>query len=221
MAGLTGLAFVVLFVAGFTILQASPAPSGSDQEILDYYQSGGDRLLTIFGAYIVPFAGIAFMWFTSAVRIVFISEPGRRDHILAPMQFATGILFVGAAFIAAAAMSTSAASVEFLDSPDGPDPELLRAFPQLAYSIMFIFGIRMAGVFIATTSALGRGLLPKWLRITGFLLAAALLLSVSFLELLILLIPAWVAVISIWLLLQPVDEGTGDPRQSTPRPADS
>ena len=211
-AGLAGLAFVVLFVAGFVILQTSPAPSGSDEEISSFYQGGGDRLLTLFAAYIVPFAGIAFLWFMSAVRIVFTSEPGKRVHILAPMQFATGILFVAATFVAAAAMTTSAAAVEFLDSPEDLDPDLLRAFPQLAYSIIFIFGIRMAGVFVATTSGLGRGLLPAWLRIGGFLLAAALLLTVSFSELLVLLFPAWVAILSVWLLLVLAREGADDPQ---------
>ena len=214
-AGIAGLAFVVLFAAGFVILQTSPAPSGSDQEITSYYQSDGDRLLTVFGAYIVPFAGIAFLWFMSAVRIVFITEPGKRTHILAPMQFATGILFVAAMFIAAGSMATSAAAVEFLDSPEDLDPNLLRAFPQLAFSIMFIFGTRMAGVFIATTSGLGRGLLPDWLRIGGFLLAAALLVSVSFIELLILLIPVWVAVISVWLLLVLARPGADDQQVAT------
>ncbi len=219
-AGLAGLAFVVLFVAGFVILQASPAPSGSDEEIASFYQGDGDRLLALFGAYIVPFAGIAFLWFMSAVRIVFTSEPGKRAHILAPMQFATGILFVAATFIAAAAMATSAAAVEFLDSPKDLDPDLLRAFPQLAYSIVFIFGIRMAGVFVATTSGLGRGLLPAWLRIGGFLLAAALLLTVSFSELLVLLFPAWVAILSAWLLLVLAREDAGDPQVATRVPED-
>ena len=68
----------------------------------------------------------------------------------------------------------------------------------------------MAGVFIATTSGLGRGLLPGWLRIVGFVLAATLLLSVSFIELLVLLIPAWVAVISAWLLVVLAREGADD-----------
>jgi hypothetical protein len=213
-AGLAGLAFVVLYVAGFVILGTSPAPSGSDEEITSFYAGDGSRLLTVFGAYIVPFAGIAFLWFTSAVRIVFITEPAKRAHVLAPMQFATGILFVAAAFLAAAAMAASATAIEFAGSPADLDPGLLRAFPQLAYSIMFIFGIRMAGVFIATTSALGRGLLPGWLRIVGFVLAAALLLSVSFIELLVLLIPAWVAVISAWLLVVLAREGVDDAEEA-------
>ena len=135
-------------------------------------------------------------------------------------RFATGILFVAAVFMAAAAMATSATAVEFLDSPEDLDPDLLRAFPQLAYSIMFIFGIRMAGVFVATTSGLGRGLLPAWLRIGGFLLAVALLLTVSFSELLVLLFPAWVAILSVWLLLVLAREGADDPQVATWVPED-
>ena len=73
----------------------------------------------------------------------------------------------------------------------------------------------MAGVFIATTSGLGRGLLPAWLRIGGFLLAAALLVTVSFSELLVLLVPAWVAILSAWLLLVLAREDASDLQVAT------
>ena len=70
----------------------------------------------------------------------------------------------------------------------------------------------MAGVFIATTSSLGRGLLPGWLRVFGFILAAVLLLTISFIELVVLLVPIWVSVVSVWLLLVPARERADDPR---------
>ena len=38
-----GLAFAILCVAGVAIPQASPGPSGTDEEVADYFRSDGDR----------------------------------------------------------------------------------------------------------------------------------------------------------------------------------
>ena len=68
---------------------------------------------------------------------------------------------------------------------------------------MFVFTIRMAGMFVAVTSRLGSWLFPRWLTVIGYLAAAVLLLTVSFTELIVLLFPAWVVVLCVWLLLGP------------------
>ena len=207
-AGLAGLAFVVLFVVGVVALNAVPAPSASDDEILRFYESESMRLANLIGAYIVPFSAIAFLWFMAALRTLLVDPNEERSETLSRVQLAAGILFVGGAFVAAAAVSAAAASIEFFDSSE-TDPDLLRQLPQLGYSIMFVLTIRMAGMFIAVTSRLGRWLLPRWLTIGGYLLAAVLLLTTSFSELIVLVFPAWVVVLCAWLLLGPAQEPAG------------
>ncbi|MDH3227799.1 MAG: hypothetical protein OEM67_12030 [Thermoleophilia bacterium] len=95
-AGVTGLAFVVLFVTGMLLGSAVPDPSESDEEIVRFYRDGGERLLIILGAYILPFAGIAFLWFMAATRTLLLEPRHRPSAVLVPMQFAAGVLFVAA-----------------------------------------------------------------------------------------------------------------------------
>ena len=207
-AGLAGLAFAVLFVVGFTALNTLPGPSAPDDEILRFYDDQNKRQLSVVGAYIVPFSAIAFLWFIAALRTLLVDPNEQRSETLSRVQLAAGILFVAGAFVAAATASAAATSIEFFESSE-TDPALLRQLPQLGYSVMFVFTIRMAGMFIAVTSRLGRWLLPGWLTVIGYLLAAVLVLTVPFSELIALVFPAWVIVLCAWLLLGPGRERGG------------
>ena len=148
----------------------------------------------------MPFSAIAFLSFIAALRTLLVDPNEQRSETFSRVQLAAGILFVAGAFVAAATASAAATSIEFFDSSE-TDPALLRQLPQLGYSVMFVFTIRMAGMFIAVTSRLGRWLLPGRLTVIGYLLAAVLLLTVSFSALIALVFPAWVVVLCAWLLL--------------------
>jgi hypothetical protein len=61
---------------------------------------------------------------------------------------------------------------------------------------------KMTGVFmLATSTVFRRGRWPRWTYLFGFLGAAVLILSVSFFEPIVLLLPAWVAALSVYVLL--------------------
>ena len=68
---------------------------------------------------------------------------------------------------------------------------------------MNVYAIRMAGVFMisTTTIALRAAVMPRWLAILGYLLAVCLLVGVGFLTWVELLFPAWVFVVSAYLLV--------------------
>ena len=82
------------------------------------------------------------------------------------------------------------------------DTSAARQFPVFGVSLMLFFAMRMAAMFVFTTSAIGRsaGILPRWFVYVGFLIGAFLLLSVAFTPLLVVLFPAWVLVLSLILL---------------------
>ncbi len=193
---------MVLFVVGFVALHAVPDPSASDEEILRFYDDQTRRLTSVVGAYIVPFSAIAFLWFMAALRTLLVDPNEQRSETLSRVQLAAGILFIAGAFVSASAGSAAPASIEFFESSE-TDPYLLRQLPQLGYSVLFVFAIRMAGMFIAVTSRLGGWRFPGWLRLGGYLLAAVLLLTVSFSELIVLVFPAWMLALCAWLLLGP------------------
>jgi hypothetical protein len=102
--------------------------------------------------------------------------------------------------IAAAATSVLAVSVQFAEGTI--DPVAARQFPVFGQAVMLFFAMRMAAMFVFTTSGIGRSarILPRWFAILGFVVGAFLLLSASFNPLLVLVFPGWVLGLSLLLL---------------------
>jgi hypothetical protein len=197
-----GIAHALLFLLAFLLMSDTPKPTASDAEIVEYYSSDSSRRVVLVGLYIMPFAGIAFIWFTVALRMWISGSARRINVLLSNMQLVSGILFVALFFGAAGAYSTTAASVEFSDAPI--DPAIARQFPQMGASLIFVFAMRMAAMFVITTSNIGRrtGILPRWFALLGIVLGAFLLLSASFSTVLALAFPVWVLMLSVFLIIR-------------------
>jgi hypothetical protein len=195
-----GIVHAVLFLLSYWLLSDAPGPKSTDQEFVDYYSGDEHRRVMIVGLYLMPFAGIAFVWFIVALRM-WISRSVRRENVLfSNIQLVTGIIYVALFFVAAAAASVVAASVEFTDTPI--DPTSAREFPQLGSAVLFVFAMRMAAMFVFTTSTIGRtaGILPRWFAYAGFLVGLFLLLSASFNRALVLVFPVWILVLCAFLI---------------------
>ena len=67
-AGVAGLLFSVLFFVAILLLRLHPAKNATAAEIKSFYQGSDGRYITLVGYYLVPFAGIAFLWFVAVVR---------------------------------------------------------------------------------------------------------------------------------------------------------
>jgi hypothetical protein len=90
-AGVAGLVFAGLFVASVVLLYPEPARGGTSAQIAAWYMHGRVRTLAIVGLYLVPFAGIAFLWFVAAVHArIRASE----DRFFATVFLGGGLLFV-------------------------------------------------------------------------------------------------------------------------------
>ncbi len=197
-----GVVYSVLFLISYWLVSGQPGPRASDAELVAFYQSDAPRRLILVGLYLMPFAGIAFVWFIVALRM-WISGSSRRENILlSNIQLVSGILFVALFFTGAAASAASAASAEFVSAP--LDVAMARELPQLSNTLIFVFAMRMAAMFVFTTSNIGRttGVLPRWFVLLGFLVGAFLLLSATFVQLLVLVFPVWTLILAILLLLR-------------------
>jgi hypothetical protein len=185
-ASIAGLLFSVLFTAALVLVR-----SQADQAA----QSAG---ILIGGLYLAPFAGIMFLWFVAVIRDQ-IGE--REDRFFATVFFGSGLLFVALLFVAAAVASTPAALVEFMGGaqPSAEGMALLRA---LGYTLLFALATRAAAVFMVATATIGirSGVFPRWFALLGYLLGLVLLVAVSFVDWFILVLPAWVAVVSLFIL---------------------
>ena len=69
-------------------------------------------------------------------------------------------------------------------------------------TLTLFFWMRMAAMFVFTTSAIGRsaGILPRWFAYAGFAVGACLLLTATFSPFLVRLFPAWVLVLFVLLV---------------------
>ncbi len=102
-----GVAFSVLYILSFLLLQQTPGPSASDEAIIAFYTTGGQRRLILLGLYVMPFAGIAYLWFIIALRMWIESMARRISPLLSNVQFVSGIIFIGLLFTAGAASAAT------------------------------------------------------------------------------------------------------------------
>jgi hypothetical protein len=190
----------VLFLVSYWLLSSRPSATASIDEINEFYGSSGSRRVLLVGLYLMPFAGIAFIWFVVALRMWEEGAARQVNIMLSNIQLVSGILYVALLFAGAASTSVLAASVEF--SQGTIDPVAAFQFPQFGNTLMLVFALRMAAMFVLTTSTIGRTsrVVPKWFAISGYVVAAFLLLSASLEAWLALVFPVWLLVFSVILL---------------------
>jgi hypothetical protein len=195
LTAVVGIVHALLFFLSIWLLFGTP---GGSSITGDAYR----RRLTLAGLYLMPFAGIAFIWFIVALRMWTSGHLRRENILLSNVQLVSGILYVAIFFAAGAAAATAAASAEYEKIP--VDPVFIDEFPRYASTLLFVFAIRMAAMFVFTTTNIARSanVLPRWFNMIGFVVGLFLMLSATFSRVLVLVFPAWVLVLCILLLLR-------------------
>ena len=197
-AGIAGIAFAILFTAALALLRTLPIYSMSDAQIAEWFDSGADLPIVVGGLYLAPFAGIAFLWFVAVIR----DQVGEReDRFFATVFFGSGLLFVALVFATAAVATSPVIGVRYLDQapPSSSDLAQMRA---LGYALLFAFATRAAAVFLLSTATIGlrSRTFPRWFGLSGYVIGLVLLLVVSFFDWAILVLPAWVALVSVFIM---------------------
>ena len=113
-AGVAGLAFAGLFTASIVLLRNQPSGGSTAAEVRDFYLSRNAGSVALVGVYLVPFSGIAFLWFIAAVRHL-IGD--REDRFFATVFLGSGLIFVAMMFFAAGVGGSLLAAVKFQDEP--------------------------------------------------------------------------------------------------------
>ena len=197
-ASVAGLLFAILFTAGVALLRASPLLTATDAEIARLMADGEDAGIIVGGLYLAPFAGVMFLWFLAVVR----DQVGEReDRFFSTVFLGSGLLFVAMLFVAAAVAGAIVVGVRYLgqEPPSAATVGLMRA---LSYTLLFAFGTRAAAVFVISTAtiSLRSRAFPTWVAWTGYVIGIVLFLVVTFWDWIVLVLPAWVAVVSLFTL---------------------
>jgi len=195
-AAIAGILFSVLLITSLVLIRISvPATP----------QGAGDWLATSSKTVAValnplPFSGIAFLWFIGVVRDR-IGE--HEDRFFATVFLGSGLLFLAMMFASAAA--AGALIIVYDINPAFVNETGIYAYARaMTYEIMNIYAIKMAGVFMISTSTvfIRTSIVPRWVSILGYGLALILLLSIGTIEWISLVFPLWVLFISVLILIE-------------------
>jgi hypothetical protein len=197
-ASLAGLLFAAFFTAALVLMRSSPLTAADDAELIRLFVQGRDQWLFVGAMYLAPFAGIMFLWFIAVIRDQ-IGE--REDRFFATVFFGSGLLFVALLFAAAAVAGSVVVGYRYLglDAPTAAETGMVRA---LSYTLLFGFSTRAAAVFLISLGTIGlrSRTFPKWFAWTGYLFGIVLFLFVTFWDWILLVLPVWVAVVSLFIL---------------------
>jgi hypothetical protein len=145
---------------------------------------------------LVPFAGIAFLWFIGVLR----DRVGEReDRFFATVFLGSGLLFVAMLFVAAAVSGGLIANA----SSSLSNGSTLALGRNITSSLLNVYAMRMAAVFTLTTVTIARRteIVSRWLTMAGLASALVLLVGIGISPWVELIFPAWILALSLDILL--------------------
>jgi len=196
-AALAGVLFAGLFTAALVLLRSAlPDHLTANADWLD--DGAATRISIALG--LVPFSGIAFLWFMGVVRDRFKDS---EDQLFSSVFIGSGLLFLAMIFVSCAIAGGIVASVPLID-----DDESRNGLASFGRAVMLqitnIYALRMAGVLLISlaTMWLRTGVMPRWLAVVTYVVAAVLLVVTTLSVWVTLIFPAWVLGVSVLILVQ-------------------
>ena len=195
-AAIAGILFCVLLLAVFWLLRISvptdPLESG------DWLRTSSSRVAIALN--LVPFAGLAFLWFIGVLRDRLGS---REDRFFATVFLGSGLLFLAMLFVAGAIVGSMLAAFA-LYRDTFVDSMMFHFARLLAYNVINIYAAKVAGAFMVSTSTLLilTNLAPRWIALVGYALAILLLFGSYYAGWVFVLFPMWILVLSLYILLE-------------------
>jgi hypothetical protein len=193
-AAVAGILFSVLLFAVFWLMRLSipgdPFEPGAWLE--------GNLSYVTLAMNLVPFAGVAFLWFVGVLRD---RLGAREDQFFATVFLGSGFLLLAMLFAAAAVFGAIIVAFHVAPGALGNSPTF-HFGRGLAYGMINIYLVKTASVFMITTStiALYTHLTPRWLALGGYVIAIILLIGSYYLDWSLLVFPFWVLLISLSIL---------------------
>ena len=195
-AALAGILYSLLTITSMILLRTGaivdPAEIGSDW--LDARSAEAPVILVL-----IPFAGIAFLWFTGVMRDLL---GDLEDKFFATVFLGSGIILVVMMFVWAAAYGAMFGTYQAVAGS-------LTDFDVFIYATAFtneIIGnyfLRMAAVYMLSIGSLWTRTkaVSRWLSIVTYIVALAFLFFAGGLRWARFIFPTWVLLVSIYILI--------------------
>lgn len=201
-AAIAGIAFSLLMVAIIWLVRrsipADPLESGA--------WLASDAKAAALALNLVPFAGVAFLWFIGVLR----DRLGQQeDRFFATVFFGSAVLFLAMLFVSAAVGGALILAASTVDPNELINSTTFRFARAATYVITNIYAIKMAGVFMFSTSTvvIYTEIAPRWIAYLGYLLACLLLAGSYYISWSFAVLPVWVLLVSIYILADNLRRG--------------
>jgi hypothetical protein len=195
-AAIAGIAFSLLLLLILWLLRTSipadPLEPGA-------WLATDTRAITV-ALNLVPFACVAFLWFIGVLR----DRLGQlEDRFFASVFFGSALLFLAMLFAAAAVIGAVMLVASISEPNELISSATFRFARAVSYIIVNVYAIKMAAVFMISTSTvlIRTGIAPRWIALLGFSLAVILLIGSFFINWSIAVFPSWVFLISVYILI--------------------
>jgi len=196
-AAIAGILFSVLLTTAFWLLRLY-VPT-DPHETGDWLESGSRGYIVI-ALNLIPVAGISFLWFIGVLRD---RLGAAEDRFFATVLFGSGLLMLSTLFITAAMAGGLIAA--FASQPEAVLNSAAFHFARAAtYSVMNVYTVKMAGVFMISTSTIiaFTEIVPRWIAFIGYALALLIFFGGWYFERAFVCFPAWVFLISAYILTE-------------------
>lgn len=206
-AAIAGILFAVLLATSVVLIGLSIS---SDPAEAGRWPSDGDRRTSVVVAVnLMPFAGIAFLWFIGVMR----DRLGElEDRFFATVLLGSGLLFIAMLFASAAVAIGMLAS--FKAAPGGAaEIETWNLGRQMTFALPNVFAMRTAAVFMISTSAIAlrTAIINRRLAFLGLAIGPVLLVAAGSVPYVSLLLPLWILLASLNVLVKNLREGREPP----------
>jgi len=195
-AAIAGIIFAVLYGASMVLLNVSL----SQDTAAGLARTVTDPRTVSLALNLIPYAGIAFLWFIGVIRDL-LSES--EDRLFATVFLGSGLLFLALTFIGAA-LAAGLLSAFATESGVLVQSGVMIYGSTVVYNIFNIYAVRMAGVFMISlaTILLRTGVMHRGWAFLTYVLALVLLVSIDYSFWVTLILPGWVLVISVYILVR-------------------
>jgi len=194
-AAIAGIAFSALLITIFWLLRrsvpADPLDSGA--------WLATEAKTVALALNLVPFAGVAFLWFIGVLR----DRLGQQeDRFFATVFLGSALLFLSMLFASAAITGAIILVASSADPNEIINSTTFRYARATGYIFMHVYAIKMAGVFMISTSTvvIYTKIAPSWIAVLGYVLACVLLIGSYYINLSFFVLPLWVLLVSIYIL---------------------
>jgi len=191
-AAVAGVLFALLLITAIVTMRLATADADLETLASDDQRRG----LIAISLQIVPFAGIAFLWFIGVVR----DQLGQvEDRLFSTVFLGSGLLFLAMLFQGA----VTETSMLTMLAQEQPDAGVWSFGRNITEALMSIYAMRMAAVFTLSVSSVvvRTRAIPRWVALLGFVVGILLLVTGGTNRWVALAFPGWVLLLSVVILL--------------------